>query len=397
MDPIRNPFVPGAGISPRELVGREGLLDLARIAFERAKAGRHGRSFIAVGVRGVGKTVLLHQAKDIATTAGFRSVLIELQDHKPLGALLVPSFRRLLSDYDRFGGVNTAVKQGLRALKGFITALKVKTADIELSLDFDATPGIADSGDLEQDLPDLFAALGQAAKARGSAVALLFDEIQYLSQPDLSALIMALHRTAQESLPVVMVAAGLPQIVGLSGQSKSYAERLFEFPRVGALSPADAERALVDPAREEGVEFTPAAIAAITAVTEGYPYFLQEWAYHAWNLAQASPITADDVEIAGAVARQRLDESFFRVRFDRLTPRERDYARAMASFGAGPYRSGDIARLLGKAPQALGPLRQSLIAKGTVYSPAHGDAAFTVPMFDQFLHRVMPDWAPPTS
>ena len=396
MDRIRNPYVPGAGISPRELVGREELLDLARIAIERAKAGRPARSFIAVGLRGVGKTVLLRHSRDLANAVGFRSVMIELQERKPLASLLVPPFRRLLSDFDRFGAVNSAVKQGLRALKGFVTALKVKTSEVEVSLDFDAAPGVADSGDLEQDLPDLFSALGEAARARESGVALLLDEIQYLSEPDLAALIMALHRTAQENLPVVMVAAGLPHIVGMSGQSKSYAERLFEFPRVGPLSPADVARAVLEPARAEGVDFEPDAVTAIAEITGGYPYFLQEWAYHAWNLAQVSPITAADVAVAGAIAIQRLDESFFRVRFDRMTPRERDYARAMAALGPGPYRSGDVARLLGKAPQALGPLRQGLIVKGTVYSPAHGDAAFTVPMFDQFLHRVMPDWAPPT-
>ena len=395
MDAVRNPYVPGAGVSPRELVGREGLIDLARIAFERAKAGRHARGFIAVGLRGVGKTVMLQQAGDLAHANGFRCIVIELQDHKPLAALLVPHIRRLLSDYDRLGAISTAVKHGLQALKGFVTALKVKAADVEISLDFDAAPGVADSGDLEQDLPDLLSAIGHAAKARGSAVALMLDEVQYLSRADLSALIMAIHRTTQENLPIVMIAAGLPQIVGLSGQAKSYAERLFEFPRVGALSLADATRAITGPAAEEGVAFAPEAVAAIIAATGGYPYFLQEWAYHSWNLAQSSPVTADDVQIASVTAMQRLDESFFRVRFDRLTPREKDYARAMASLGEGPYRSGDVAKVLGKPAQALGPVRQGLIAKGTIYSPAHGEAAFTVPVFDRFLHRVMPGWAPP--
>ncbi len=394
MDVVTNPFVPGAGTSPRELVGREGLLDLARVAFGRAKAGRPARSFVAVGLRGVGKTVLLRHVADLARQSGFRTSFVELHDRKPLAVLLVPQIRKLLLDLDRIGAVSQAVKHALRALQGFVGALKLKAGEIELALDFDPAPGTADSGELDQDLPDLFAALGKAAQSRGSAVALLLDEIQYLSAPDLAALIMAMHRCAQENLPVVMVAAGLPHIVALSGQAKSYAERLFDFPRVGALSASDAARAIVEPARAEGVEFTPAAVAAIVSVTAGYPYFLQEWGYQAWNLAQASPITAADIDVAGVVALDRLDASFFRVRFDRLAPRERDYARAMAELGDGPYRSGVVAKLLGKRPQAVGTLRQTLIDKGMIYSPAHGDASFTVPMFNQFLIRIMPDWAP---
>jgi hypothetical protein len=394
MDPIRNPFVPGAGASPHELIGREELLDRARIAFERVKAGRAAKSFIAVGLRGVGKTVLLTHVRDLAEAAGYRLCVIEAHESKSLAALLIPQFRRLLLDFDRIGALSEHVKRSLRVLKSFVSGLKLKMGEAEITLDIDAEPGAADSGDLDADLPELFAAVGRAAKARGLAVALILDEIQYLPERDMGALIMAMHRMAQDSLPIVMVAAGLPQVVALSGQSKSYAERLFDFPRVDALSPDDARRALVQAARSEAVEFVPEAVDQIIDITRGYPYFLQEWGYHAWNLAQRSPITPDDVRTATALAIDRLDESFFRVRFDRLTPRERDYVRAMAALGPGPHRSGDIADYLGLRVQSLGPLRASLIAKGMIYSPAHGDAGFTVPMFDQFLHRVMPDWAP---
>lgn len=394
MNPINSPFVPGAGASPYELIGREELIDRARIAFERVKAGRPAKGFIAVGVRGVGKTVLLNHIREIAERTGFRLCVIEANEGKPLPELLIPQFRRLLLDLDRLGQISEQVKRGLRVLKSFMSGVKIKLFDAELSLDIDGEKGSADSGDLEADLGELFAAVGRAAKSRGTAVALIIDEIQYLPERDFGALIMALHRMAQEKLPVIMVAAGLPQVVGLSGRSKSYAERLFDFPRVGALNPSDAARALIDPARAEQVEFAPGAVDDIVEITQGYPYFLQEWGYSAWNLAQHSPITRDDVRTATAQAIARLDESFFRVRFDRLTPRERDYVRAMATLGAGPQRSGDVADCLGKRVQSLGPVRASLIAKGMVYSPAHGDADFTVPMFDEFLKRIMPDWAP---
>ena len=395
MDPVRNPYVPGAGASPPELIGREELLHRARVAFERVRSGRNARSFIAVGLRGVGKTVLLGHVRELAERSGYRICSVEAQEDKPLASLLLPQFRRLLLDLDRAGALSEHVKRGLRVFKSFVSVLKLKVGEAELTLDIDPELGSADSGDLESDLPELFAALGRAARARDSAVAIIMDEVQYLTTKDLAALIMAMHRMAQDNLPVVLVAAGLPQVVGLSGEAKSYAERLFDFPRVDALSQHDATRALVEVARAEGVEFVPEAAATIVELTHGYPYFLQEWGYHAWNLAPGSPINPDDVEAATALAISRLDESFFRVRFDRLTRRERDYVRAMAELGPGPQRTGDVATLLGLKVQSLGPLRAKLIGKGMIYSPSHGDAAFTVPMFDQFLFRTMPGWAPP--
>ena len=396
MDDIRNPFMPGAGTSPPELIGREQMIDRARVAIERVKAGRPAKSFIAVGPRGVGKTVLLNHIRATAAAAGYHVCSMEAHEGKPLPALLVPHLRRLLLDLDRLGALSTQVKQGLRVLKSFMSAVKLKIGEAEMTLDIDPATGAADSGDLEADLPNLLEAVGRAAKGRDTMVALIIDEIQYLNERDMSALIMAMHRIAQEALPVVMIAAGLPQVVGLSGRSKSYAERLFDFPRVEALSPSDAARALVDPVRTEGADFAPDAVAEIVRLTHGYPYFLQEWGYHAWKIARISPITLDDVTVATAMAIARLDEGFFRVRFDRLTPREKNYLRAMASLGAGPQRSGDIADILDVRVQSLGPVRASLIAKGMIYSPAHGDAAFTAPMFDEFLRRIMPDWAPPS-
>lgn len=390
MDPIRNPYVPGAGTPPPELTGREALLDRARVTLARIKLGRASKSFIAVGLRGVGKTVLLSRIRQLADDAGFRVCTVEAHEQKALPELLVPPLRRVLLELDRLGALSEQVKRGLRVLKSFMSAVRIKYADAELALDIDGERGSADSGDLEADLPELFVAVGRAAAARGTGVALIIDEIQYLSERDMSALIMGLHRVVQDGLPLVMVAAGLPQVVGLSGRSKSYAERLFDFPVVDALAPDDAARALAGPAREQGVTFDPAALDRILQVTKGYPYFLQEWGYHTWNAATATPITEQDVVTATPRAARALDESFFRVRLDRLTPRERSYLRVMAELGPGPHRSGDVAERLGISATAAGPLRSGLIAKGMIYSPAHGDTAFTVPLFDDFMRRIMP-------
>ena len=236
--------------------------------------------------------------------------------------------------------------------------------------------------------------MGEAAQARGRAVAVIVDEIQYLSEHEMSALIMAVHRVSQRQLPLLLVGAGLPQLVGLAGRSKSYAERLFAYPNVGALGDDDAREALVGPVREQGVAFTDDALDEIVTKTRGYPYFLQEWGYQAWNIAQASPIDAGVVREATDASIAKLDGSFFRVRFDRLTPREKEYMRAIAHLGAGAHKSGDIAECLGVQVRSIAPLRSGLIKKGMIYSPAHGDTAFTVPLFDEFMRRTMPDWVP---
>ena len=267
----------------------------------------------------------------------------------------------------------------------------MKYQDIEVGLDFDPEPGLADNGDLETDLPDLLEVVGAAAKADGTCLALFVDEIQYVKEDELAALITALHRTSQRQLPIVMVGAGLPQVRGRMGQAKSYAERLFEFSEVGALSDDDARLAIAKPAQVEGVEIDSDALDAIVSRTRGYPYFLQEWGKHVWDVAERSPITADSVESASIQVSAALDESFFLVRFDRLTPTEKTYLRAMASLGTGPHRSGDIANVLGRRVTSLAPTRSNLINKGMIWSPNHGDTAFTVPMFDEFMRRIMPD------
>jgi hypothetical protein len=394
MDPIRNPYAPGAGTQPPELAGRSGLLEQARIAIGRVKAGRHAKSFIAVGLRGVGKTVLLNRIGQQASEAGYRVCAIEAQEQRGLPELLVPHLRRTLLGLDRMGALAEKVKLGLRVLASFARLVKLRYADAELALDIDPEVGSADSGDLDTDLPALFIALGEAAQARSVAVAVLIDEVQYLTEPHLAALILAMHRVSQAGLPVLLVATGLPQVVGLTGQARSYAERLFDFPVVDALSDSDSADALQRPALVEGAEWDDDALGLVRAITHGYPYFLQEWGYHTWNVAAGPRISAQDVRRATELAVARLDESFFRVRYDRLTPRERDYLRAMAELGPGAHRSGDIADRLGVKVQSAGPLRSGLIRKGMIYSPAHGDTAFTVPLFDEYLRRTIGDWQP---
>ncbi|HLG87008.1 MAG TPA: ATP-binding protein [Alphaproteobacteria bacterium] len=389
MDAVRNPFAPGAGTPPPELTGRDEILEKARVTLARIRLRRSAKSLLLVGLRGVGKTVLLNRIWQVAEHEGYLAELIEVPEHRNVAELLVPSLRRILLRLDDFKNVSDKVKRAIRTLKSFVGVVKVTYRDIEIGLDIDPERGVADSGDIEHDLQDLFVSVGEAALARDTAVAIIIDELQYLQEKELSALIMAMHRVAQNQLPLVVIGAGLPQLVAMSGESKSYAERLFEFPEVGPLRNDDAIRALAEPAQREGVRFERDALAEILKVTQGYPYFLQEWGYHAWNQADASPITLPVIRRTTKIATAHLDESFFRVRFDRLTPAEKRYLRAMAELGPGQHRSGAVADILGVKVNQVGPVRSALIRKGMVYSPQHGDTAFTVPLFDQFMRRAM--------
>jgi AAA ATPase domain len=394
MDAVTNPFAPGAGTPPPELAGRDDLIETVRVAIERVRRGLPTKSVLLVGLRGVGKTVLLDRMRDEAEAAGIQTLRIEAPENRSLPAILAPELRLALLRLSRNAQAKDLAQRALRALAGFAKSLKVKYQDIEVGVDFEPEPGLADNGDLEHDLLALLEAAGAAAKEAGTALAIFIDELQYVGEEELAALIMALHRTAQRRLPVILVGAGLPQLRGLTGRAKSYAERLFDFPEIGPLPEEAAKLAIEKPANAEGVRVTPEALDRIVNETRGYPYFLQEWGKHSWDTAEASPITREDVENASASAIAALDESFFRVRFDRLTPAEKRYLRAMAELGPGPHRSGDIAETLGREVTSLGPTRNKLIAKGMIYSPSHGDTAFTVPLFDEFMRRIMPadDW-----
>lgn len=392
MDPLLNPFSPGAGSPPPELVGRDAVLDQAALALARIKAGRSEKSLLMVGLRGVGKTVLLNEIERRAAKAGYGTVSAEARDDQALPSLLIPHLRQLVLSLDVSERVSAKVKRALRVMRSFVGGLKAKLGEIELGLDIDPEKGAADSGDLAVDLTALFVALGEAAADRGTAVAIIIDELQYVAEEELGALIMAMHKIAQRQLPVVLIGAGLPQLVGNAGRSKSYAERLFLFPEIGPLADAVARKAVGDPARRAGVKFADDALAEVARATGGYPYFLQEWGYCVWNLAPSSSITIGVVRDAASEATARLDANFFRVRFDRLTPREKEYLRAIAELGNAPQRTGDIARLLGTESHRVATLRDGLLRKGMIYSPQHGETAFTVPLFSEFMKRVMPDF-----
>lgn len=390
MDSIRNPFAPGAGAIPPELAGRDEIIDRVRTALERVRLGRPTKSVLLVGLRGVGKTVLLNRLRLNAEAAGLRTLRIEAPENRSLPAILAPQLRQALLSLSLTANAGDLARRALRGLAGFAKGLKLKYADIEVGFDAEPEPGLADNGDLEHDLQSLLEVVGQAAQAAGTALVLCIDELQYVPEEQLAALITALHRAAQSQLPVVLVGAGLPQLPGLMGNAKSYAERLFDFPEIGPLSDSAARQAIVNPLKAEGVEIEAVALDGILAATKGYPYFLQEWGKHSWDAALQSPITNADVERASGNAIAALDESFFRVRFDRLTPSEKRYLRAMAELGPGPHRSGEIASVLSKAVTAVGVTRANLIAKGMVWSRDHGDTGFTVPLFDEFMRRILP-------
>ncbi len=391
MDPVRNPFAPGAGNPPPELAGRREVIEQAEVLLSRAEQGRHAKSFMLVGLRGVGKTVLLVRIETMSRDRGLQVALVESPEDKPLPLLILPHLRQILLSLDLRGAFSEQVKRGLRALRSFANGIKLKYGDVEIGLEIDPEAGVADSGDFERDLADIVVAVGEAARSRKTVVVLLIDELQYLSEAHLSALIMAMHRTSQRQLPVVLIGAGLPQLVGNMGRSKSYAERLFDFPKIGPLAPKDSVTAIIGPIEKEGERIQKVAVERIIQKSHGYPYFLQVWGYQSWNAAAKSPIRVADIETAEKAVLKNLDESFFRVRFDRLTPGEKKYLRAMAERGPGPHRSGDIAETLGVKVQSVAPVRSSLIKKGMIYSPQHGDTAFTVPMFDEFLKRQLPD------
>jgi type II secretory pathway predicted ATPase ExeA len=390
MDEYRNPFNPGAGVSPPELAGRAEVMQQAITALERIKRGRHAKSLMVLGLRGVGKTVLLNEIAREAEQRGYLTEMIEARDNEDLRQMLAHSMRRVLLTLNRGEQVAEAVKKGLRVLRSFLGGVTISAGGADITLGVDPEVGQADSGQLEADVTDLMLATGRAAQAVQRPIALLIDELQYVSKDELGALIRAIHAVNQAGLPLVLFGAGLPQLAGQGGDAKSYAERLFDFPRLDRLAEADACAAIREPIEDEGAHIDDAALQAIFQQSRGYPYFLQEWGYNAWNACATDKIEAADVQAATTVSIRKLDESFFRVRFDRLTPGERDYMRALAGLGAAPQRTADVAEAMGRKANSVAPIRDSLIKKGMLYAPEHGMIAFTVPLFDEFMRREMP-------
>ena len=388
MDRRQNPYAPGAGLQPPELAGRDRLLEDATIDMERVLKKRPTKGLMLLGLRGVGKTVLLNRLHAAAADIGFQTAKIEAPEGGALPELLAPELRRILYSLDLKKATGRKLRRAVTVLRNFAGTFKVKIGDIEFGVE--PAPGLADSGNLEQDLPHLLIAVAEAAAERTSAIGLFIDEVQYLSPMELAALVVACHEVAQRNLPLLFIGAGLPQIAALAGNAKSYAERLFNYPQVGRLDAGAARAALVRPAENEGVRIAENAVKEILKDTRCYPYFIQEWGFQVWNAAPASPITRKDVKRATPDIIDHLDANFFRVRFDRLTALQQKYLRAMAELGPGPHKTGDIATALGVEATAVATVRQQLINKGMVWSQRHGETAFTVPLFDSFMKRQMP-------
>jgi hypothetical protein len=390
MDAVRNPYVPNAGATPPVLPGRESLIDTFTTAIERLKIGRHAKSLLPYGLRGVGKTVLLRRFVGEARRAGYLTAVIEAEEETEFIPALADQLRRVLFTLDTGAKVHALAKRALRVFKSF--TVKAGLEGLSMSLGVDAERGFGDSGDISTDLTALFLAIGEAAREQQTAVLIAVDEVQYLKEREFSALIKAIHQVTQEGLPILVVATGLPQVLALAGEAKSYAERLFDYRSIGPLSEDDAREALVVPAANEGAVFEQDAADAVIDATRGYPFFLQEWAYAAWNEAPGPRITVADVRRGKAIAVPKLDDGFFAVRYNRCTPGEKRYLRAMAELGEGPYRTADVAKTLNRENNKLGPTRDALIKKGMVWSPEHGLIAFTVPLFDQFMRRKEPSF-----
>ena len=388
MDRRDNPYAPGAGLQPPELAGRDRLIEEATIDLERVLARRPTRGLVLLGLRGVGKTVLLNRLRAIADEKGIQTAKIEAPEGGALPDLLAPELRRILYALDLRQAGGRSLRRAVSVLRGFANTFRIKIGDIEFSVE--PAPGEADSGNLEQDLPRLLIAVAEAAAERHSAVGLFIDEIQYLSTVELAAVVVACHEIAQQNLPLLLIGAGLPQVAALAGRAKSYAERLFDYPEVGPLDADAARAAIVKPAHRAGIAFHRGAVGAILEATENFPYFIQEWGFQVWNIAPSSPITSAAVEAATPAVVAHLDGNFFRVRFDRMTALQQKYLRAMAELGPGPHKTGDIATTLGVGAASVATVRQQLVNKGMVWSQRHGETSFTVPLFDSFMKRQMP-------
>lgn len=380
-----NPYNPGAGVPPPELAGRDNLVEIAQVAITRAKAARPAKSAIILGLRGVGKTVLLNAFEAIAEEQGCQTALLEIDPGTPLAQQLAPQLQHILHRLDRVKKAGNEVQKAFGALRAFASMFKATVGDVDFG--FAVTPA---TGDLSIDLTDLFVAIAEAAKKRDTAVILLIDEIQYLQKDDLSALIMAMHKIAQRQLPLLLFGGGLPQLAKLAGDAKSYAERLFDYPPIGPLDEAGARLALSAPAEREGVKYAKDALDYVIDQTGRYPFFLQVWGSHCWDAASKSPITLADAKRASETAIAALDEGIFKVRLARLTERQKAYARAMADFGAEPVNSSDVANALNLSLSQAAPIRDELIKKGMAYSPERGLIGFTVPKFDEYMRRAMP-------
>lgn len=396
MKALTNPYTPNAGAEPQAVVGRDDQLESFDLLLARIEAGRTEQSMIITGLRGVGKTVLLGQFRTKAMAREWVVVELEVSknDEAQFRRDIATRLRTALFELSPKAKWSDRFRHAASVLKSFTVSVDA-AGTWTAGLDVDAAEGYADHANLALDLTDVFLAVGEAAAERGRGVVLLFDEVQFLSKHQLEAVIEALHKMVQRRLPITLVGAGLPQIAELAGDAKSYAERLFKFSAIGVLSAEDAEEALARPAQDEGVTYAPDALMEAVAITGGYPYFLQELGYAVWTVAVGPMITRDDVVMTVPGYEAKLDESFFRVRLDRATELQRAYLRAMAQLGPEPQKASDVADVMGRTSQNLAPTRAELINMGLLYTPEHGYAAFTVPHFDKFILRAIPELVVP--
>lgn len=384
MDPVQNPFSPGAGTPPPELAGRGDLLEEARIMIGRTLNGRSTQGMLMTGLRGVGKTVILNELMRMAEEQGVLPLYVEATAESTLSELLASELKKLFFTLNRIAGAADKVKKGLVVLRNFIGTIHLNVGDI--GLDIEPFAGIADSGNIETDLADLFECVAEAAKEKKKAVLLLVDEVQYLPKKELGALIMAFHRLQQRQLPFAVIGAGLPMLAEVAGKTKSYAERLFLYPKVDALTFDATRQAIESPFASCGVQVEKKAVEKVYVHSKGYPYFIQEWGYQIWNRVERKRVVADDIDKVKAKVEKRLDENFFHARLERLTAGEKDFLYGM-SLCNGNMHVADVAKVLGGSVASLSKRRASLLAKGMIYSPRYGELAFTVPMFGQFMRR----------
>lgn len=390
-----NPFTPNAGARPPVLAGRVDELTAFEVLLDRLTRGHSAQSMIVIGLRGVGKTVLLTEFEERARRSGWITVEAEITKHADFGGRMANLVRRALLQAAPKARWKDRGRRAAQVLKSFQLTVSPSGEVTAGMREVEPLEGLADSGNLAEDLTDVMVALGEAAQEESTGVVFLFDEVQFLSLPELEALIAALHKTVQRQLPITFVGAGLPQLPELAGDAKSYAERLLRFPFVGSLPHDEAVTAVRGPLRELEVEIDEDAVEAVVAYTEGYPYFLQEYGSTIWDLASASPVSLATVERAQEVVEAKLDGSFFKVRAERTTDLELQYLRAMAELGPEPHQARDVAKLLDRSSEQLGPTRARLIEKGLLYTPGYGLAAFTVPQFDRYMRRAHDLIVPP--
>lgn len=389
MNRLNNPFTPGAGALPPELAGRAQVIEDGRVLSGRVLRGRYEKSLLLIGLRGVGKTVLLKHLSETARHDGVIPVLVEVRNARSDIEELALRLKEALSLIDFASKVKSSVNYAFSVLKNFIKAFSINLGEFGISVEMQ--PSAASSGNMELDLSEVLLACARAAQDSSTALGLYIDEFQNLDIEATRGIIVALHRAAQDNLPLYLVGSGLPSIRALVGKSKTYAERMFNYAAIGALEEADVDAAITIPLNGSGLNVEARAIQTVYEYTKGYPYFLQEFGYQIWIEMEAGTVTAEDIRRFAPAVELRLDANFFDVRFDRVSNAERVMLRHMAEFPEGePISTAELSERMGRSATAISPMRASLIRKGMIYSPSHGTIAYTVPLFGDYLKRVMP-------